>query len=112
MSGPFHTSHMSAAADAFREELAKATVSPPETPFVSSVTGEGASDPEAIRALLARQITAPVRWTQTMACLGPVPAIEVGPGRVLAGLAKRVEGGPRVESAATLAAANALEVTS
>lgn len=104
VSGPFHSSLMRPAAEKFREALADAPLSAPRCRFVSSVTGQEASDPEEIRELLARQICAPVRWTDVMRTVGAVPALEVGPGNVLQGLAKRMDGGPQVTSAGTVEA--------
>lgn len=109
VSGPFHSSLMETAADRFRRALADVAFRPPAVRFVSSVTGGDVTDPEEIRDLLGRQITAPVRWTDVMRTIGPVPAVEVGPGRVLQGLAKRMEGGPQVETAGTIESADALK---
>lgn len=109
VSGPFHSALMQPAADRFWEALSEVEIRPPRTRFVSSVTGREVEDPEEIRALLGRQISAPVRWTDVMRRIGPVPAVEVGPGRVLQGLAKRMEGAPEVRPAGTLESAKALE---
>jgi malonyl CoA-acyl carrier protein transacylase len=98
VSGPFHSRYMAAAAEAFRAVLANAVFAAPRVRFVSSVSGEAVSDPEIIRSLLAQQLTSPVVWTQTMQCVGEVSAIEVGPGRVLQGICKRIPGAPSVES--------------
>ena len=66
--------------------------------------------PERIKELLWRQLSAPVRWTDVMQTLGPVPAAECGPGTVLQGIAKRMDGGPHVSPAGTMAHAEAFEV--
>jgi len=111
VSGPFHSALMSRAAQAFRPALDRVVLSPPEHPFVSSVSGRHESDPEAIRELLARQICAPVRWTDVMLAIGSGRGVEVGPGNVLQGIAKRIDGAPAVEPAGTLDQAETLEVS-
>jgi [acyl-carrier-protein] S-malonyltransferase len=108
VSGPFHSLYMRPAAEAFAEVLRDVPFRAPAVRFVSSVTAGEVSDPEAIRALLARQLYSPVRWTDTMQALGGGRAVEVGPGSVLRGLAKRIEGAPEVAGSATLAEAEAL----
>lgn len=101
VSGPFHSLHMRPAAEAFEEALRGVPFHAPTTRFVSSVSASEESDPEAIRGILARQLYSPVRWTETMQCLGAGLAAEVGPGGVLRGLAKRIDGAPEVAPAAT-----------
>jgi [acyl-carrier-protein] S-malonyltransferase len=110
VSGPFHSALMAGAADAFGPALERAVLSPPEHPFISSVSGRQESDPDTIRDLLGRQICAPVRWTDVMLAMGCGQAIEVGPGKVLQGIAKRIEGAPAVALAGTLEEANSLEI--
>jgi [acyl-carrier-protein] S-malonyltransferase len=110
VSGPFHSRHMRAAAEAYTKTLNRIPLEAPKVPFVSSVSAQHEDDPERIRALLAKQICAPVRWTGVMRILGAVRALEVGPGRVLQGMAKRMERAPVIEMAGTLEAADALEV--
>jgi [acyl-carrier-protein] S-malonyltransferase len=99
VSGPFHSEFMRPAAEEFARVLAGVTFSKPHVPFVSSVTGTVVESPETIRALLAEQLYSPVRWTEVMAAIGHEPALEVGPGNVLKGLAKRMEGAPSLHSA-------------
>ena len=108
VSGPFHSECMRAAAEAFREIVLDAALKAPVTRFVSSVSGREESVPERIRELLCDQLCAPVRWTDVMAAVGPVDALEVGPGRVLQGLAKRTEHAPMVTPAGTLEGVAAL----
>ncbi len=110
VSGPFHSPLMKNAEAAFRTELASATITAPTIPFVSSVTGKHETDPETIRELLARQICAPIRWTQVCDTIGPVPAAECGPGKVLQGIAKRMDNAPDVALAGTLEETTQLEV--
>ena len=57
-------------------------------------------------------MTAPVRWTEVMQHLGPVNALEVGPGKVLLGLAKRMAQAPLIQSAGAIDAINTLEIAS
>jgi [acyl-carrier-protein] S-malonyltransferase len=109
VSGPFHSPLMTKAADAFRRELEAVSLAKPACRFVSSVSGHDEDDPGRILELLGEQICAPVRWTDVMATLGPVPALEVGAGKVLQGLAKRTDGAPDVRLAGTLDDINALE---
>lgn len=108
VSGPFHTSHMHEAQRLFQDVLGNVPIQTPAVPFVSSVTGTEVNDAGMIRDLLAEQICRPVRWTEVMARLGSVPAIEVGPGKVLQGLAKRMEGAPGIVCAGTLSESDAL----
>ena len=110
VSGPFHSALMAQAAEAFGPALERAAISPPKHPFVSSVSGKRESDPDTIRDLLGRQICAPVRWTDVMLAMECEQAIEVGPGKVLQGIAKRIEGAPAVVLAGTLEEANTLEI--
>lgn len=108
VSGPFHSQYMRPAAEAFAETLASVTFRAPGCRFISSVTGGEVSDPEQIRRLLVEQLYSPVRWTQTMQTLGAGAAVEVGPGNVLKGLAKRIDGAPEVATASTLEEASAI----
>ena len=107
VSGPFHSPLMEDAAEAFRAELVSARIEAPRFRFVSSVSGRAVSDVEEIRSLLSEQICSPVQWTRVMETLGPIAAVEVGPGRVLQGLAKRAANAPRVLLAGSWEAANA-----
>jgi len=69
---------------------------PPRAPFYPNVAGEEVADPEAIRDCLIRQVESPVRWEETVrkiAARGVERGIEVGPGRVLAGLARNIDCG-------------------
>lgn len=102
VSGPFHSSLMKPAALKLRAFLDKVAISRPELPFVSSVTGAHESDPDTIRELLWKQLYLPVRWTDVMETLGPVQAIEAGPGTILQGMAKRAEDAPKVSPAGTM----------
>jgi [acyl-carrier-protein] S-malonyltransferase len=90
-----------------RERLARAIattpVAAPRCPLVSNVHATATTDPDEIRTNLIAQLTAPVRWTQSMHTilgLGATEIIEVGPGTVLQGLFKKVDRGLAVSSAA------------
>lgn len=95
VSGPFHSPLMEPARAAFETVLARTAFSETAVAVVQNADPTPTTDPEALRARLAAQITAPVRWTETMAALGSLGAdmlVEAGPGAVLAGLARRVDG--------------------
>ncbi|KAB0265837.1 ACP S-malonyltransferase [Microvirga brassicacearum] len=93
VSAPFHCALMQPAADAMREALAAVTVKPPVVPLVSNVTAGPVTDAAAIRDGLVRQVTGTVRWRESvawMASQGVESFYEVGSGKVLTGLAKRI----------------------
>lgn len=93
VSAPFHCSLMRPAADKLAAQLAGVTVAAPSVPVVANVTAEPTSDATRIKDLLIQQVTAPVRWeesVQTIAKLGVVRAYELGSGAVLKGLVKKI----------------------
>jgi [acyl-carrier-protein] S-malonyltransferase len=93
VSAPFHSSLMQPAAERLRAELEKVTISPLKLPVVANVTGQPYTDSTLTRELLFRQVTASVRWeesVQTLMKSGVNAAYEVGPGRVLGNLMKRI----------------------
>ena len=104
VSAAFHSPLMGPAADAFRAALGNMTLHRPAFPVISNVTAEPAGEPERIRELLVRQLTAPVRWTE---CIGRMRALgverfaELGPGQVLAGLNRRNAKGVQTVSLGT-----------
>lgn len=109
VSGPFHSKYMESAAAKFAVFLEQFEFAAPSTGrFVSSVTGGEVTDPGEVRALLAQQLYSPVRWTDVLNTLGAVDAVEAGPGNVLQGIAKRMDGAPAVQLAGTLEQANTL----
>jgi len=90
--GAFHSPLMDSAHHGLEEYLRNIRISQPTRPVIANVTGEPATQPEQIRTLLVSQVTAPVRWAQTMAFLrqaGVTRIYEIGPGKVLTGLARR-----------------------
>lgn len=94
VSAPFHCALMQPAADAMAEALAGVTVSAPAVPVVANVRAEAVSDPDLIRALLVEQVTGSVRWRESvmwMASQGVTEAWEIGAGKALSGMIKRIE---------------------
>lgn len=94
VSAPFHCALMAPAARAVEDALARLTLAAPSFPVIANVTALPNQDAEATKALLVRQIDAPVLWEQTIASMaesGISHALEIGPGKVLAGLAKRID---------------------
>ena len=95
VSAPFHSSLMQPAATRLREALEKVAISTPRIPLINNVDVKEETDPARIRDALVRQAAAPVRWVETvrrMAELGATHVVECGPGRVLAGMVKRIDG--------------------
>jgi [acyl-carrier-protein] S-malonyltransferase len=95
VAGPFHSPLMAPAAEAFAALLEDVTFAEATVPVIQNTSAEPATDPGILKQRLAAQITAPVRWTETMAALRAQEVhlmVEAGPGGVLAGLARRVEG--------------------
>jgi [acyl-carrier-protein] S-malonyltransferase len=94
VSGAFHSPLMTDAETGLREALEAVEFKDPEFPVVSNVTAEPVSDANTARNNLVRQLTAPVRWTegvQRMAQEGIVDFVELGPGKVLTGLLRRID---------------------
>ena len=93
VSAPFHCSLMSPAADAMRDALADVEISAPQIPIVTNVTAASCSDPEEIRSRLVEQVTGSVRWRESVEWLcqnNGTELVEVGSGKVLTGLARRI----------------------
>ncbi|PKQ09555.1 MAG: [acyl-carrier-protein] S-malonyltransferase [Alphaproteobacteria bacterium HGW-Alphaproteobacteria-12] len=93
VSAPFHCALMQPAADAMAAALAEADIKAPAVPLVANVTASRVSDPATIRKLLVEQVTGMVRWRESvlyMAENGVTGLVEVGAGKVLSGLAKRI----------------------
>ncbi|MBV9125318.1 MAG: ACP S-malonyltransferase [Planctomycetes bacterium] len=94
VAGAFHTDLMKPADQELASVLESMTLSPPQVPVWSNVDAQPHTDPEGIRRLLVRQVLQPVLWEQTLRNLlaaGWNRFYEIGPGRVLAGLLKRVQ---------------------
>jgi len=94
VSAPFHCPLMAPAADAMREALGKVVMHEPAVPVIANITADAVSDPVRIRQLLVEQVTGRVRWRECvlrMKELGVDTLVEVGAGKVLAGLTKRID---------------------
>jgi [acyl-carrier-protein] S-malonyltransferase len=93
VSAPFHSPLLAPAADRMAEALDKVVLSSPQAPLVANVTARPVEDPAEIKRLLVQQVTAMVRWRESvlfLAASGVEEIVEVGAGRVLAGLVKRI----------------------
>jgi [acyl-carrier-protein] S-malonyltransferase len=104
VSAPFHCALMKPAADAMAEALARVAVKPPIVPLVANVRAGFATDPADITDLLIRQVTGTVRWresVQFMAGEGVTRFVEVGAGKVLNGLIKRIADGASATAVGT-----------
>lgn len=94
VSAPFHCRLMQPAADAMAAALAATQMDNPSVPVIANVTAQPVGDANIIRDLLVKQVTGMVRWresVQTMKQLGITQAVELGAGKVLSGLIKRIE---------------------
>ncbi|MDX2309410.1 MAG: ACP S-malonyltransferase [Hyphomicrobium sp.] len=94
VSAPFHCRLMAPAADAMADALAKVEVRAPRVPVVANVLAAPVTAPDDIRRLLVEQVTGTVRWRETvmfLAANGITDVYEIGAGKVLAGLVKRIE---------------------
>jgi [acyl-carrier-protein] S-malonyltransferase len=101
VSAPFHCALMAPAADAMRDALAKVALSVPAVPVVANIEAAPITDPDAIRQSLVRQVTGTVRWRESvdrMARDGVDTFVELGAGKVLAGLVKRIASGAKSAS--------------
>lgn len=93
VSAPFHCSLMAPAAQTMSTALADTNFRPPVVPIVANVTAKGESDPSDLRRLLVDQITGMVRWRESVLWMGEngvTEMVELGAGKVLAGLVKRI----------------------
>jgi [acyl-carrier-protein] S-malonyltransferase len=101
VSAPFHCSLLAPAAERLRERLRGEPIARPQVPVINNIDVAVECEPDRIRDALARQAAGPVRWAETirrMADDGVTHVVECGPGRVLAGLTRRIA--PAVESLA------------
>ena len=93
VSAPFHCALMAPAADAMRDALGQATMIEPAVPLVANVSARRVTDPDAIRGLLVDQVTGLVRWRECLLAavtMGVDSFVELGAGKVLSGLVRRV----------------------
>ncbi|HQU48463.1 MAG TPA: ACP S-malonyltransferase [Casimicrobiaceae bacterium] len=94
VSGPFHSALMKPAAERLAGRLAQVEFRAPSIPVLHNADVAEHTSPDAIRSALARQAASPVRWTETvraMAGRGVTDVVEAGPGRVLAGLVRKID---------------------
>ncbi len=94
VSAPFHCKLMEKATNAMTDEIKNTTVKKPENLIISNVTSDEVSDPIEIKNLLIKQIESPVRWRESinnMILKGVKKYVEIGPGKVLSGLIKRID---------------------
>lgn len=94
VSAPFHSSLMKPAAERLRERLASITIQAPQIPVLNNIDVATPTDPDAIRDALYRQAFGPVRWVELVGALkarGMTHVVECGPGKVLAGMVKRID---------------------
>ncbi|MEM1428764.1 MAG: ACP S-malonyltransferase [Pseudomonadota bacterium] len=94
VSAPFHCALMEPAAEAMAEALAGVAIRAPKVPVVANVRAEAVSDPDTIRRLLVEQVTAPVRWRESVAWMageGVSGLWEIGAGKALSGMARRID---------------------
>jgi len=94
VSAPFHSSLMKPAALRLQEALAKVTLNAPAIPVINNIDVAAPADGDAIRDALVRQAAGPVRWVEVVQALrarGAAQIVECGPGKVLAGMVKRID---------------------
>ena len=110
VSAPFHSSLMKPAAERLRQKLSEVTFSRPQIPLINNIDVAVEMDADRIRNALYRQAFGPVRWVECVSAIkarGVVNIIECGPGKVLAGLVKRIDadliGAPLFDPASTAA---------
>ena len=111
VSAPFHCSLMAAAGERLADVLADIPVNEMALPIVTNVEATPNQEASRVRDLLVRQVCAPVRWRETIACmvgLGVERYVEVGPGKVLAGLVKRMAKGSTIQNVQNVADVKAL----
>lgn len=105
VSGAFHSPLMKEAADSFAELLNSVTFYKPECPVICNVSGKPEDDVDTIKSLLSKQMLSPVKWIDTMESLGKMDygtCLEIGPGVVLKGLAKKCNGNLNVISCGSI----------
>ena len=106
VSAPFHCSLMVPAGERLADVLAAITVNEMSLPVVTNVEAKPNQDSARVCDLLVQQVSAPVRWQETVACtvnLGVERYVEIGPGKVLSGLAKRMAKGSTIQNVQNVA---------
>ena len=105
VSAPFHCSLMKSAAEKMKDKILKTNFKKPNKEIISNVTAKPVVDTEIIKKLLIDQISSKVRWRESLLYMvenGVNEFIEIGPGKVLSGLAKRISGNISVKSINTI----------
>jgi [acyl-carrier-protein] S-malonyltransferase len=98
VSAPFHCALMQPAADVMAQALAESTINPPLVPIVTNISARPAHDPKEIMRSLISQVTGTVRWRESVHCMasaGVSDFYEIGAGKVLSGLVRRIAEGCR-----------------
>ncbi|KAJ4840476.1 hypothetical protein Tsubulata_000388 [Turnera subulata] len=101
VAGAFHTRFMEPAVSRLEAALAATEIRSPRIPVISNVDAQPHADPATIKKILARQVTSPVQWETTVKTLlgkGLKKSYELGPGKVIAGIVKRVNKGAEIEN--------------
>jgi [acyl-carrier-protein] S-malonyltransferase len=104
VSAPFHCSLMAPAADVMAEALAEVVMQPPNLTLVANVTAAPVEDPDSIRGLLVQQVTAMVRWRESVLRMkeeGVETLVELGAGKILSGLIRRIDRDLQIANAGT-----------
>ncbi|MEM8622661.1 MAG: ACP S-malonyltransferase [Pseudomonadota bacterium] len=104
VSAPFHCALMQPAAEVMAEALGQVEIKAPSVPLVANVRAEAVSAPDEIRSLLVEQVTAAVRWRESvlwMAAQGVTETVEVGAGKALSGMVRRIDRSLTVANVAT-----------
>jgi len=104
VSAPFHCALMAPAAEVMKEALGEVALSPPLVPLVANVTARPVSDPDTIRGLLVEQVTAMVRWRESILFMRDSEVdtlVEIGAGTTLTGLSRRIDRNLRAMSVGT-----------
>jgi [acyl-carrier-protein] S-malonyltransferase len=94
VSAPFHSSLMKPAAEKLKVKLAETKFASPRVPVINNIEVKAETDPDRIRAALYEQAFGPVRWVECVQAIkarGITTIVECGPGKVLAGMAKRID---------------------
>lgn len=111
VSAPFHCALMQPAADEMAEALASVELKVPVVPLVANVTASRVADPDTIRQLLVEQVTGMVRWRETvlyMEAQGVTSFVEIGAGKALSGMVKRIAKEPEILAVGTPADVEAI----
>lgn len=104
VSGPFHSKMLVSAGEELAEELEHTTLHPLQIPYVTNVTAKEVHDIADTKALLAEQVSSPVRWMQSMEAMiadGVDTFVEIGPGKTLAGFMRKIDRNVKVYNIST-----------